>query len=200
MLQTTPAQIPEKAPGPPGLALTAFAVAAVLLALDGSSRRSLGVMLLSAPLWLGVAVVWLLRFLAAANAARWRFPVSVWARWAFIPVALGAVSIVAFTEVPFEARLALSRGAMDQMAAEVAAGGSANRGWVGLYDTGTVLRTENGVRFVVDDSSLGRWGFAYSTSGEPIFIDDEEEDAGLWTGAWFESIGGGWWKWTQAWD
>jgi hypothetical protein len=113
---------------------------------------------------------------------------------------MGGVLAANLADIPYDARLGLSRNAMDEMAADVLAGGPTDRGWVGLYGVGRVTRTQNGVRFVVDAAALGRWGFAYSTGREPVFIDDEEEAAGLWTGAWFEPIGRGWWKWTQEWD
>jgi hypothetical protein len=84
------------------------------------------------------------------------------------------------------------------MAAEVAAGGSTDRGWVGLYNVGEVERTANGLRFVLDDSLLSRHGFAYSQGGEPELT--EANYSPLWTGSWFEPIGGGWWIWWEEWD
>ncbi len=41
-----------------------------------------------------------------------------------------------------------------------------------------------------------RIGFAYSTTGQPASLDDSP----LWCCDSYESIGGGWWIWTQEWD
>jgi hypothetical protein len=185
--------------GPP-IPLFIATLVGVGLALDGSSRESLFTVLLAGVVSLGVLIVWLPRFLSAVGRARGRLTASKWAGWLAIPLLIGTVFAVSLTEGPSDARLSMSRGALDAMAADVLAGGSTDRGWVGLYAVGRVDLTENGLRFVVNDSTLGRWGFAYSTSGEPVFIDDEEEQAGLWTGAWFDSVGAGWFRWTQEWD
>jgi hypothetical protein len=111
---------------------------------------------------------------------------------------MGFVFVLVPTGALFDARLALSRGAMDQLAVEVMAGGPTNRGWVGLYNVGDVERTANGFRFVVDDSALYRIGFAYAAAGEPELTDDNYSP--LWTGATLESVGGGWWFWSEEWD
>ena len=79
-----------------------------------------------------------------------------WARWLAIPVALGLVFAITRTDAVKQARFDFSRGALDQMAADVMAGGSLDRGWVGLYNVGAAERTANGFWFVIDDSGLGR--------------------------------------------
>lgn len=186
--------------GPPGVRFYVATLAAVLLALDATTSRSLDTFIIAAPIWLVIGIVWLLRFVPAASRARLRLPRPDWARWLVIPVLMGSVFAGSLTDLLYDARLTLSREALDTMAADVLAGGSTNRGWVGLYDVGTVDLTENGLRFVVDDSTLSRWGFAFAAAGEPVFIDDTDEEAGLWTGAWFASVGDGWWRWWQAWD
>jgi len=127
-----------------------------------------------------------------------RMPGAHWLRWLLVPVVMGSVFLITRTDTLFDARLALSRSAMDQMASQVMAGGSTDRGWVGLYNVGEVERTANGLRFVVDDSGLYRLGFAYSTDGEPTLTEDNYSP--LWTGPWYEPLGGGLWLWTEAWD
>ena len=87
---------------------------------------------------------------------------------------------------------------MDRMAAEVMAGGSTERGWVGLYEVNEVERIANGVRFVIDDSGLYRLGFAYAPDGEPKLT--EANYSPLWTPTTVESIGDGWWSWSESWD
>jgi len=184
----------------PGIVFYSVTLGALVLAVDANTRGSLDLLLVTAPIWLAIAIVWVLRLLLAGGRARWRLSAAEWARWLVIPLAMGGVFAITRTDALINARLDLSRGAMDAMAADVLAGGPTNRGWVGLYDVGAVDVTGNGLRFVVDAGALGRWGFAYATAGEPVFIDDEEEAAGLWTGARFESIGGGWWRWIEEWD
>jgi hypothetical protein len=59
------------------------------------------------------------------------------------------------------------------MARDVLAGGSLDRGWVGLYAVGRVERTANGLWFVIDDGVLGHVGLVYSPTGEPKAVDEE---------------------------
>jgi hypothetical protein len=186
--------------GPPGGLFYLATAVAILIALDANSRDSLWMLLITAILWLGLAASWFARFLFAAHRTGLRLPAALWVRWLAIPLVLVLVLAVTRTGVVKDARLAMSRGAMDSMASDVMAGGSTQRGWMGLYDVGDVQRTANGVRFVVDDSGLSRWGFAYASDGQPDFIPDADEEGGLWTGPTFESAEGGWWRWWQEWD
>lgn len=184
--------------GPPGKLFSLATAVAIVIAVEASSRASLVTNLIAAPVWLVIAGAWVMRFAVAASRTRLRMPIAHWTRWLVIPVAMGLVFFLARTDVLFDTRLALSRGAMDQMAADVMAGGPADRGWVGLYHVGEVERTANGLRFVVDDSGLYRLGFAWSPDGEPQLTEDNYSP--LWTGATFEPVGGGWWLWSEAWD
>jgi hypothetical protein len=93
-----------------------------------------------------------------------------WARWLLVPLVMGLV-FLAPSRARFDARVALSRRAMDEMATNVLAGGPTQRGWVGLYYVPAVERIGNGVRFVVDDSGLYRFGFAYTTD-EPVLTEE----------------------------
>ena len=171
---------------------------AIVIALDADSRDSFGALLIAVPIWFLLAGVWFVRFVVALGRDGSRMSVAHWARWLMIPIAMGLVFLLTRTDALFDARLSLSRGAMDVMAADVMAGGSTDRGWVGLYDVGVVERTANGFRFVVDEGWLSRQGFAYSPDGEPSLT--EENYSPLWTGASLEAIGGGWWYWSEAWD
>lgn len=184
--------------GPPGVVSYLATAVAILIAVDASSRDSLWMFLIGAAVWVAIAVVWVTRFARAASRSELRRPLATWVRWMAIPLVMGIVFVIGLSGMLFDARFDMSRGALDQMAAEVMAGGQTQRGWVGLYDIGEVERLENGLRFVVDDSGLYRFGFAYSPDGEPA--QSTVENYGLWTGAWFEPLGGGWWLWTEAWD
>ena len=61
-----------------------------------------------------------------------------------------------------------------------------------------VERIANAVRFVIDDSGLYRLGFAYAPDGERKLT--EANYSPLWTPATVESIGDGWWSWSESWD
>lgn len=142
--------------------------------------------------WAFVALVWLIRFLGAAWSKRLPFPATHWVRWLVIPVAMGLVFLWTRTDGPSGVRLALSRGAMDQAAAEVMAGGSTDRAWIGLYPVEHVERIGNGMRFLISGSGfIDQVGMAYSTDGEPHGIDGTDE---------YRPIGGGWWTWVQLFD
>ncbi len=184
--------------GPPGVLFYAIVVAAIVFAIDTNSRSSFVQLMLAVPIWLAIAVAWLVRFLVALGNTRGRMRPAHWARWLAIPLAMGVVFAVTRTDALVRARFDLSRAALDDVAGEIEAGGSLERGWVGLYDVGTAERTANGFWFVVDDSGLGRWGFAYSPDGEPM--ESEDTYSPLWTGAWFEHFDGPWWTFEQSWD
>src|SRR5258705_8896012 len=103
--------------GPPGILFYLATACACLFALDANRRGSLVGLLIVAPVWLVIAGVWLVRFVAAATDAGWRLPVAHWLRWLVIPMVMGSVFLVTRTGAVFDARLALSRGALDQMVA-----------------------------------------------------------------------------------
>jgi hypothetical protein len=195
-----PTNVPEARDvvGPPGFLFCAVTFGAILLALDTNSRASLGGLVQTALLWLLIAVVWLLRLALALWQARGRMSAAHWARWLAIPLVLGVIFGITSTDVVKRTRFDLSRGALDQMAVDVMAGGSLDRGWVGLYDVGIAERTANGVAVVIDDSGFGRWGFAFSADGEPR--ESEDNYSGLWTSAEYEQLDGNWWVFSQGWD
>lgn len=184
--------------GPPAVAFYLATFGAIVLALDASSRSSLLLIAVTVPIWLLLAAIWLIRFGLAMWQTRAHLSTGHWARWLAVPLVLGMVFTIACTGEVREARWDLSRGPLDQMAADVMAGGSLDRGWVGLYDVATVERTANGFWFVIDDNGLGRWGFAYSPVGEPKESDGNYSP--LWQGASFEHLDGPWWIFTQEWD
>ncbi len=184
--------------GPPGVWFFVVTLAAIVLALDANSRASLGALIPAALFWLLVGVTWLLRFTFAVWQSRGRMSAAHWARWLAIPILLGVVFGITRTDVVKRTRFELSRGALDQMAMDVMAGGSLERGWVGLYDVGIAERTANGVAVVIDDSGFGRWGLVFSADGTPK--DSEDNYSGLWTSAEYEQLDGNWWVFAQGWD
>ena len=184
--------------GPPGALFHLATGIAIVIALDANNRMSFITFMIAGPIWLLIAAAWLGRFAWTVSRIRGQMPLADQVRWLAIPVAMGLVFLVTRTDMVFQARLNLSRGPLDEMATEVMAGGSTERGWVGLYNVGAVERTANGFRFEVDDSWLYRHGFAYSPEGEPKLT--EANYSPLWAGTSTESIGGGWWLWTEEWD
>jgi len=179
------------APGRWFFLATAFAIVA---ALDTTSRFSFGLFLPTAIMWCVLAAIWLVRFIAAAGATRREFRLSYWVRWLAIPVALGLVFVACAYRLPIHARFALSESALDQVAAEVAAGGSLDRGWIGLYPVERVERTDDGMRFIIGglfgSGLFDPIGFAYSTDAEPPNIGREDI---------YERFAGSWWLWQESW-
>jgi hypothetical protein len=168
------------------------------MALDAASRSSFFAMMIAVPLWLLLAAVWATRLAATVTGGGLRMSAAAWARWLLVPAAMGTAFALSLSDVPFEVRLALSRDAIDQMAADVMAGGSTERGVVGLYIVGHVETTANGIRFVLEDSGLSRHGLAYATDGEPRLTDDNYSP--LWTSPLFHPVGANWWLWSEGWD
>jgi hypothetical protein len=174
---------------PPGRWLFLATACAVLLALDANSRESYSASIMALPVCLLVAGVWLVRFLHAAWSKRLDLPGAEWLRWLAIPAIFFVALRLTETTIPYDVRLTVSRGAMDQAAAEVIAGGSTNRGWIGLYPAESVERTSNGMRFLIADSGFfDRIGLAYAVSGEPAGIDGTDE---------YQPLDGGWWRWVS---
>jgi hypothetical protein len=168
------------------------------MALDAASRSSFFAMMIAVPLWLLLAAVWATRLAATVTGGGLRMSAAAWARWLLVPAAMGTAFALSLSDVPFEVRLALSRDAIDQMAADVMAGGSTERGVVGLYIVGHVETTANGIRFVLEDCGLSRHGLAYATDGEPRLTDDNYSP--LWTSPLFHPVGANWWLWSEGWD
>lgn len=187
--------------GPPGVLFWLAVALAIVLGLDTNSRASFGELLWVAPIWLALAAFWLFRFGWWLWAHRAQERLRSFAAWLLVPAAMALVFVMTRFDVPFHLRLALSRGAMDQAAAEVLGGGATDRAWIGLYPVSNVERLPNGMRFVITDDLLGRLGFAYASDGAPADPGEgTSDDSGLWCCDQYESIGGGWYLWTQEWD
>jgi hypothetical protein len=175
--------------GPPGILFFLGAGVAVLAALDASSRQAFSMAVMAQVAWALVALIWLIRFAGALWSKRLRLPAMDWLRWLAIPAVLALVFLYTSTDAPFNLRLSLSRGAMNQAAIEVVAGGSTDRGWIGLYPVQRVERIANGMRFLIADSGfIDRVGLAYSTSAQPDGITGTDE---------YQSLGDGWWLWVE---
>lgn len=196
---TTSSEARRTVTPPPGLFFGLVTIAAILLGLAAHLNQSLMLLLVTIPVWLILAGSWLLRVAIAVLQSSGRMPAGHWARWLAVPVVMGLVFGLTQTTLLLDARFQASRGDLDAMASDISAGGSLDRGWVGLYEVGTADRTANGFWFVIDDAGLGRWGIAYSRDGEPD-TTDANLDEGTWSGAWFEHIEGPWWIFQQTWD
>jgi hypothetical protein len=161
-----PARGPRWVLRPPGIL---FYIAVALAVFEGvwvSSIQDFGGALLTMLIWGLLAAIWGFRLLGALITSRVHLPVAEWTRWLGVPLVLGVVFVWTQTGEPFEVRLALSRPAMDQAAAEIIAGGSTDRGWIGLWPVEDVERLPGGMRFVISGCGfIDRCGFAYSTSG-----------------------------------
>jgi hypothetical protein len=174
---------------PPGVLFFLGTAVAILAALDANSRASFGMILVAQMLWLVVAGIWVVRFLGAAWTKRLRFPMSHWVRWLVVPAAFGFVFVLTDLDVPYEVRLALSRDAMNEAAADVMAGGTTDRTWIGLYPVERVEQIPHGMRFLIAGSGMiNRMGFAYSTAGRPAEVDGNED---------YARFDGNWWIWVD---
>jgi hypothetical protein len=181
---------------PPGIVFYLAVGLAVLVGIDASSLRSFGGRLLTEMIWWPLAAIWGVRLLGAAYVARLRFRVAEWVRWLGAPLILGAVYVWTQSgDGPFATRLALSRSAMDQAAAEIIAGGSTDRDWIGLWPVLYAERLRGGMRFEVSGCGfIDGCGFAYSTSGSRTDITDPEETDT------YEHLDGNWFFWTSPFD
>jgi hypothetical protein len=178
---------------PPGTRFYVAVAFAVLVGVWVSSIQDFGGALLTALIWGLLAVAWGLRLLGALVTSRAHLTVAEWARWLGVPLVLSVVFAWVQSGGPFELRLALSRAAMDQAAAEIIAGASTNRGWIGLWPVEDLERLPGGIRFIVSGCGfIDRCGFAYSTSGS---IADLADPAGENR---YEHLEGNWFMWIES--
>lgn len=182
-----PGSIVEELARPPGLILLSATGLAVLLIIDADSSRSMATLFLALPLWLFVAVTWLCRFLLMLGGRRWPKG-TAWLPWLIIPaVALLTYGFVR-TDLPMRIRFELSRGAMDQLVDEVAAGRVTDHaGLVGLYGVSRLEGWDDSVRVVIG-------GFGWETFGFERFADPTTTTRDLRNRCrcHFIDLGGGW--------
>jgi F0F1-type ATP synthase assembly protein I len=96
------------------------------------------------------------------------------------------------TDAAFQVRYAASKGAMNAVAREVAAGSRSPQGIdrIGLWNVEKVERVRGGMRFLVEDTGfLDPVGFAYSPRGKPPVIGED----------FYEHFDGPWWIWQESW-
>jgi hypothetical protein len=172
---------------PPGLILLATTGVAVLLTIDADSSRSMGALFLALPMWLLVGVIWVSRFLLMLGGRPW--PTGrAWLRWLAIP----ALALLTFgfvrTDLPMRIRFELSRGAMDQLADDVAAGRVTDHaGLVGLYGVSGLEDWGSSTRVVV--GGLGWETFGFERFDDPTTTRRDLRDR---CRCHFIDLGGGW--------
>jgi hypothetical protein len=173
---------------PPGALFYVAVVLAAVMGLWVSSIQSVVGSWGFQAIWIALAGVWFIRVLGAAVVQRLRFGVVEWIRWLAVPAILGVVVAITQASAPFDVRLSLSRAGMDEAAAEVMAGGTTDRQWIGLWPVQDVERIPGGMRFIVMGGGfIDRWGFAYSQTGDrPAIMDGEDR---------YERLDGDWWLW-----
>jgi hypothetical protein len=109
------------------------------------------------------------------------------APWLAVPALAICTFVVSTTELPLRVRLELSRGTLEEVARDVAAGRREppEDGRLGLYTVYMAHRTQgNGFAFLIEDTGfIDPCGFAYSEGGEPV---PEGADV-VWhvTGPWY---------------
>ncbi|TYB65433.1 hypothetical protein FXF51_19695 [Nonomuraea sp. PA05] len=180
---------------PPGWWLLGFVTAVWLILVNSLSLPGGGpfrLLMLTVPLALGTITVWTARLAAALARRDGRAGLRRhWARWAAAPVLGVSVIAMAYTDLPFSVRFALSEASLERYARTVASRPDSVREsrWVGLFPLQDAEAIEGGgARFLVRDSGfLDRFGFAWSPAGMP----PDESHTG------YERIGGAWYRWTS---
>jgi hypothetical protein len=169
----------------PGVRFYLALAIAIVFILDAASRGSVVMVFAALLVWLVFVVNWFVRFAFAVPWAPRRLSGAEWCRWLAIPAILAIGFALFRSSVPSDVRFAISRGAMDRAAAEIMAGGSTDRGWIGLYPMREIERRPEGVTFVVADNLLWTTGFVYVPAGQPLSVNGDA----------YEPLDGGWWTW-----
>ncbi len=175
--------LPPRIWAPPNRWMYGTATAIALVVLEASSRGSwvAGTVLLA---------VWLYRLIPTLVHRRVRLTAREWGQWLGLPALVIATYLAFLSPIPFDARLAASRGGMTAAAAEILTDADAEPAWIGLYPVARIDRYENGFRFLIWGSGfLDPVGFAYASEGEPPRIGEDR----------YEPLGDGWWHWTESW-
>jgi hypothetical protein len=113
------------------------------------------------------------------------------------PILLAAILFGCAKRYPLFVRFTLSRPALESYAEEVRRLGEVptfelpnEPEWIGLYSIGYAELVDNGcVRFMVDWSSEGQGGFAYSPEGDPPLVVVSQDS--------YSHLSGDWWLWTN---
>jgi hypothetical protein len=114
---------------------------------------------------------------------------------ALLVVQLAIIAAVAGSvvlDVPFAARFAASRSALEAAALRTrAAHQPAVPGTIGLFRVTEIDRAGSAVRFIVGDAGLfnDSAGVVYSPDGQPPVVDEDS----------YQHIGGPWWSWYRSW-
>ncbi len=167
-----------------------IATAIALVVLEASSRGSWVMFFLGGMAGTVLLAVWLYRVIPTLVHRRVRLTAREWGQWLGLPALVIATYLAFLSPIPFDARLAASRGGMTAAAAEILTDADAEPAWIGLYPVGRIDRYENGFRFLIWGSGfLDPVGFAYASEGEPPRIGEDR----------YQPLGDGWWRWTESW-
>ena len=177
------------APSPALIAIAATLLSAAV-ALEASSRTSPFQLAIAAVVLVVLSLGWLLNLAAIWRNVRRKTVLALQLRGIImLVVAAGTFGSVAL-DLPFKTRLALSRPAMDMVAAEILAGGTTERSWIGLWPVEHVEVFDGSMSFFIDGSGfMTRVGLAYSPKDAPPDPDGFVE---------YVDLGGGWWRWTES--
>jgi hypothetical protein len=142
--------------------------------------------------WGGLAAYWLIGFPAVLIQQR-AFPTKrAWVHWLVIPALAASAVAFWYSSAPLNARFALSRPAMDDLAAEMLASGqmSEPNQRLGLYRAEGIERIGSAVRFHVAPSGFGnKTGFVYSPTHAPPRVGEDT----------YVHLAGPWYLWEESW-
>ena len=161
---------------PPGILFNATALAMFAVAVWRGSERSgvLDAILLIAAAWFFVLLAWLFRLVASAGERT--ITVRSMGRWVLAPALFMLAGVLVFNDQAMDARFALSRSALDEVADAALDGRDVPGGWVGLYPVRSVLVEGGSVSFAIE----GQYAFVRDPSGGSDSV------------VWYEPMGGRW--------
>jgi hypothetical protein len=105
---------------------------------------------------------------------------------AFLLIGLLGVQL----DLPFDARFAASRSALERAAEDVRSGRRpAQPGWIGLFHMAEVDTAGPSVRFITGECFVDHCGIAFSREGEPPRVGEDS----------YVHMDGPWWRWHRSW-
>jgi hypothetical protein len=177
--------------GPPGIVFFLATALAAVVALDAASGWAFLSLMAALAIWGVLGLIWVIRLFAALTQST-DPDLAGWIRWLGVPTIGFMVVAAGASGTATQVRFDLSRGAMDRLADDVAAGlVDDHDGWVGAFPVMGAEAWDGSVRIYT------RGGFLTITGFERFDDPGHGGRAAYDCACTSQALGGGWWAFTE---